>query len=57
MFDGIYDEPVRDEALQMGFNPTAQDGRYTLILDARKYDEWQSSPRERGPRFLRWQFF
>ena len=40
MFDGIYDEPVRDEALQMGFNPTAQEGRYTLILDARKYDEW-----------------
>ena len=40
MFDGIYDEPVRDEALQMGFNPTVQDGRYTLILDARKYDEW-----------------
>jgi hypothetical protein len=24
----------------MGFNPTAQEGRYTLILDARKYDEW-----------------
>ena len=40
MFDGIYDEPVCDEALQMGFNPTAQEGRYTLILDARKYDEW-----------------
>lgn len=40
MFDGIYDEPVRDEALQMGFNPTDQEGRYTLILDARKYDEW-----------------
>ena len=40
MFDGIYDEPVRDEALQMGFNPTVQEGRYTLILDARKYDEW-----------------
>lgn len=40
MFDGIYDEPVRDEALQMGFNSTAQEGRYTLILDARKYDEW-----------------
>ena len=40
MFDGIYDEPVHDEALQMGFNPTAQEGRYTLILDARKYDEW-----------------
>ena len=40
MFDGIYDEPVRDEALQMGFNPTDQEGRYTLILDARNYDEW-----------------
>ena len=40
MFDGIYDEPTSDEALQMGFNPTAQEGRYTLILDARKYDEW-----------------
>ena len=40
MFDGIYDETVRDEALQMGFNPTVQEGRYTLILDARKYDEW-----------------
>ena len=40
MFDGIYDEPTSDEALQMGFNPTTQEGRYTLILDARNYDEW-----------------
>lgn len=40
MFDGIYDEPVSDEALQLGFNPTGQPGRFNLLLDARKYDEW-----------------
>ena len=40
IFDGIYDEPVRDEALQMGFNPAAEEGRYTLVMDARNYDEW-----------------
>lgn len=40
IFDGIYDEPVSDEALQLGFNPTAEEGRYTLVMDARNYDEW-----------------
>ena len=40
IFDGIYDEPVRDEALQLGFNPAAEEGRYTLVMDARNYDEW-----------------
>ena len=40
IFDGIYDEPVRDEALQLGFNPVAEEGRYTLVMDARNYDEW-----------------
>lgn len=40
MFDGIYDKPMRDEALQQGFNPSDETGRYTLVLDARNYDEW-----------------
>lgn len=40
IFDGIYDEPVSDEALQLGFNPAAEEGRYTLVMDARNYDEW-----------------
>lgn len=40
MFDGIYDEPVRDEALQQGVNPSDEAGRFTLVLDARNYDEW-----------------
>ena len=40
IFDGIYDEPVRDEALQLGFNPAAEEGRYNLVMDARNYDEW-----------------
>lgn len=40
MFDDIYDEPLRDEALQLGFNSSESDGRFTLVLDARNYDEW-----------------
>ena len=40
IFDGINDEPVLDEALQLGFNPAAEEGRYTLVMDARNYDEW-----------------
>lgn len=40
IFDGIYDEPVSDEVLQLGFNPAAEEGRYTLVMDARNYDEW-----------------
>lgn len=40
MFDGIYDDPVRDTSIEPGFTGTTEAGRYTLLLDARDYDEW-----------------
>lgn len=40
MFDGIYDEPVSDDVLQLGFNPSDEPNRCTLLLDARNYDDW-----------------
>lgn len=40
LFDGIYDSPVPDDAIEQGFVVQEGDGRYTLFLDARDYDEW-----------------
>ena len=40
MFEGIYDEPPSDEALQLGFNPGDAPNRFSIVLDARDYDEW-----------------
>lgn len=40
IFNGIYDEPEKDENIQLGFNGKPEDTRYTLMLDARSYNEW-----------------
>ncbi len=40
IFDGIYDEPVADADLQLGFNDSGRPGRFTILLDARDYDRW-----------------
>ena len=40
LFDGIYDEPPSDETLQLGFNQGESPNRFSIVLDARDYDEW-----------------
>lgn len=40
LFDGIYDEPPSDETLQLGFNQGDVPNRFSIVLDARDYDEW-----------------
>ncbi|MBQ5392771.1 MAG: hypothetical protein IIU52_02940, partial [Bacteroidaceae bacterium] len=40
MFDGIYDQPPSDASLSLGFTPSDVPNRFTIVLDARNYDEW-----------------
>lgn len=40
IFDGIYDAPVTDSELNLGFNDSEQPGRFTIMLDVRDYDKW-----------------
>ncbi len=40
IFDDIYDEPVADANLQLGFNGAGTSERFTIVLDARDYDQW-----------------
>lgn len=40
IFDGIYDAPVTDSELRLGFNDSGQPGRFTILLDVRDYDKW-----------------
>lgn len=42
IFDGLYDAPVADAAFRPGFSVSgpAGEGRLTLRLDVRDYDEW-----------------
>lgn len=40
MFDGIYDQPPSDASLQLGFNSSDLPNRFSILLDARDYDEW-----------------
>lgn len=40
IFDGIYDRPVTDADLHLGFNDSGIPARFTILLDARDYDRW-----------------
>lgn len=40
IFDGIYDSPVDDADIHIGFNDSQIPGRFTILLDARDYDKW-----------------